>query len=368
MADRPGGAAQLAADGVASARYQYLSGGVGQGWTTWSNGGDFVRNYVHESDSAGLVPVFTYYMLVQSAPDALAERDRLLMALGDPGLMEGYFRELEEFFRASAASSTVVLHLEPDAWGFAQQAAGDASDVRVAMEGARDVVGGGYQETLAGFARAVLDLRDRLAPNVQVAYHLSHWGSGEDPMRSNASMSHVDALAGAAGAFYRSLGAPFDLTFTDIADRDSGFYQHVYGMGDEAWWDEQDFARHVRYVDGFARATGQPVVLWQIPYGNTRMRAVDNTWNHFQDNRVEWLLDDPSGANLRAYRDAGVIALLFGRGADGATDASDANGDGATDPPAVNGNARTSLSADDDGGFFRDRARAYYRLGPLPLP
>lgn len=97
------------------------------------------------------------------------------------------------------------------------------------------------------------------------------------------------------------------------------------------------------------------------------MRAVDNTWNHYQDNKVEWLLDDASRANLAAYADAGVIGFLFGRGADGVTCACDASGDGITNPAPVNGNTRTSLSADDDGGFFRDRANNYYRNGPLAL-
>jgi hypothetical protein len=63
-----------------------------------------------------------------------------------------------------------------------------------------------------------------------------------------------------------------------------------------------------------------------------------------------------------------VIALLFGRGAEGATDASDASGDGVTNPAPVGGNDIGSLSADDDGGLFRDLARRYYEAGALPLP
>lgn len=39
-----------------------------------------------------------------------------------------------------------------------------------------------------------------------------------------------------------------------------------------------------------------------------------------------------------------------------------------TNPDPVNGNTRASLSANDDGGFFRDRARAYYRRGAMRLP
>jgi hypothetical protein len=34
----------------------------------------------------------------------------------------------------------------------------------------------------------------------------------------------------------------------------------------------------------------------------------------------------------------------------------------------MDGNDRASLSADDDGGYFRERAAAYYRGGALVLP
>ena len=74
---------------------------------------------------------------------------------------------------------------------------------------------------------------------------------------------------------------------------------------------------------------------------------------------LEWLLDDGDRQHLRQYLNAGVIALLFGRGADGATDASDAAQDGNADPPPINGNDRPSLGADDDGGYFGERAAAY---------
>jgi hypothetical protein len=107
--------------------------------------------------------------------------------------------------------------------------------------------------------------------------------------------------------------------------------------------------------------------MWQIPLGNTKMRAMNNTWNHYQDNRVEWLLDDPGRAHLSEYLQAGVAAFLFGRGADGATCSCDAANDGVTNPAPINGNDRMSLNADDDGGFFREKATAYYASGAMPL-
>jgi hypothetical protein len=99
------------------------------------------------------------------------------------------------------------------------------------------------------------------------------------------------------------------------------------------------------------------------------MRAMDDTNGHYQDNRVQWLLDGAKGrAHLKAYAKAGYVAFLFGGGATGTTCACDADKDGVTNPAPIDGNERPSLSADDDGGLFRSLARAYYRTGALRLP
>ena len=95
---------------------------------------------------------------------------------------------------------------------------------------------------------------------------------------------------------------------------------------------ELDFARHDRYIARFVKRTHTPVVLWQLPLGDT---LLSNTWGHYRDNRLQWWLGDPSGRHLRATRDAGVIGLLFGGGADGTT------------------------SSQTDGGFFYRLARVY---------
>jgi len=116
----------------------------------------------------------------------------------------------------------------------------------------------------------------------------------------------------------------------------------------------------VHFLSTYSRAARQRIAMWQIPLGNKQMRAENNTWGHFQDNRVQWLLGAHSRKHLAAYRRAGVIAFLFGGGADGTTCACDAQHDGITDPPEIDGNTRPSLSADDDGGLFRQLARRFY--------
>src|SRR5262245_17532296 len=119
------------------------------------------------------------------------------------------------------------------------------------------------------------------------------------------------------------------------------------------------------------RSCGSPACGWwrgKSRSGTRVMRAMDNTWDHYQDNRVQWLLEPDSRAHLRAYVAAGFVGFLFGRGADGATCACDAAGDGVTDPAPIDGNTAEAVSADDDGGYFKQQSAAYYRAGAVALP
>jgi hypothetical protein len=374
LADAPGGAAQLKASTGVGIRYQYLSGGVntGNGWATWLPDGSFVTEYIQETVQQGMIPVFSYYMLVHSAPgNAQAEQVGIITNLQTQATMRAFYQDLTLFFqRAGATGSRVVLHVEPDMWGYmhSQRAVGDDATsvpVQVAATGLSDLAG--LPDNGAGLAQAIARLRDRYAPNVLLGYQLSVWGTKSELHVSDPPNATVDALAARAAAFFTSLGGRFDLVFAEFSDRDAAYYQYVVGDGGEAWWDAGDFPRFARYLAGFVAIAGKRVVLWQIPLGNTRMRAMNNTWGHYQDNRVEWFLDDPTRAHLAEYVQAGVIAFLFGDTVDGTTCACDASGDGVTNPAPINGNTRVSLNADDDGGFFRERAAAYYAAGALSL-
>lgn len=355
-------------------RYHYLAGGVntGSGWATWDPDGSYVSSYVAESVQSGTVPVFSYYMIRQSSPgDALGEADGVHANLRDAATMTAYFEDLRLFFARAGAFSgaTIVLHVEPDMWGYIEQrAAGDDAatvPVKVAATGLPEL--DGLPDSAVGLAQAIVKMRDLYAPNVLLAYSLSIWGTGTEIIASNPSNAKVDSLAARSARFYRSLQAAFDITFAEYTDRDAAFKQFVEGAGTRLWWDAADFNRHARYLSAFVDAAQSRVVLWQIPLGNTRMRAMNNSWGHYQDNKVEWLLDDPTRTHLGAYVDAGVVAFLFGGGADGTTCACDGAHDGVTDPQPINGNTGLSLSADDDGGYFRQKAGEYYADGRMQL-
>ena len=375
MADSPGGAAALRQTAPFGFRYQYLSAGVntGSGWATWNANGAFATNYIQDSVNNGIVPVFTYYQMRQSLPGANeSESAGNYDNMQNTQTMTAYYNDLKLFFQRAGAfpNNKVVLHVEPDLWGYLEQKSSgdDASTVpaQVSATGLGELAG--LPNTVVGFAQAIKKLRDTYAPNVILGYHTSAWGTGDDFTYSDPSNATIDAEARRAGDFYKSLDTPFDVSFAEFSDRDAAFKQDQYGDGGASWFDAGDFARHLRFMVDFSAASHTRIVLWQIPLGNTKMRAMNNTWDHYQDNRVEWLLDDATRQHLQAYVDAGVVAFLFGRGADGATCACDAAGDGVTNPGPINGNNGTSVSADDDGGFFRQKAAAYYAGGAIPLP
>jgi len=209
----------------------------------------------------------------------------------------------------------------------------------------------GLPNNAAGFAQGFVHLRNEYAPNVLLGYELSMWGTLTDPISQHIPIGQIGALAARSTAFEQSLGATFNLVFTDPSDRDAGFDQYINGDGGASWWSSTDYDRFNQYVGDFVRGVGLRMVLWQIPLGNTKMRAMDNTWGHYQDNHVEWWLDDTTG-HLAATVNAGVIALLYGGGADGTTSAPDAQGDGVTNPPAINGNTIASTERRNRSASF----------------
>ncbi|HEY3543435.1 MAG TPA: hypothetical protein VGK79_12930 [Gaiellaceae bacterium] len=303
-------------------RYQYLAGGVntGDGWSTWNPNGTFASTYVRDSWAHGEIPVLTYYMLLQSSPSLGDEAATDLGHLRDEQLMQSYWRDVTLLLRRVAGKQTVVVHVEPDLWGYLEQ----ANAVAVGR----------------AFAQRWIALRNRYAPNVLLAYHMSGWGTKHDIVYEDPPDATVKRYAEQSAAFYRALHARFDVAFEDFSDRDAGFYEQQQGNA-KTWFTVADFHRHLLYGATFVKLAKLRLVAWQIPLGNMHL---DDTWGHYRDNRVEWLLGTGSRGHLRAYATAGYVGFLFGGGADGTT------------------------SAATDGGYFYARDRAYYAAGPLKLP
>jgi hypothetical protein len=352
-------------------RSQYLSGGVntGTGWTTWNSPpGQFALLYMNASDSAGMIPVLDYYQLRGSAPNVGSENPD--PKLQNPSTMSAYYAEFKLLLgKCAVFGKPVIIHVEPDFWGFCQQNHGSLPQnipVSVANTGLPEAAG--LNDTLCGFARLLVRLRDGIAPNAFIALHASHWGAGPDLIKN-----HVDPItqATAIAGFFTRLGAKFDLLFHDPGDRDAGYYQYVVGDGGASWWVvPDDFNRYQAYLLNMEQLTARKNVLWQVPLGNTKMKTCGIVDWHYQDNRVEYWLDDTAHTNLTTYANAGVVAILWGAPQDKTTHYDDASGDGVTNSGL---GATISTVSDDDGGYFRMKADAYYHPaggnpGPVAIP
>ena len=105
-------------------RYQYLAGGVntGSGWSTWNPNGTFASMYAQDSWAHGVIPVFTYYMLLQSKPGGGDEAHADLTNLRDAATMSAYWADVKLLFSRIRGSRPVVVHVEPDLWGYLEQA------------------------------------------------------------------------------------------------------------------------------------------------------------------------------------------------------------------------------------------------------
>ena len=366
LANQPTQLSWMTASGVPwDFRYQYLTGGVntGQGWTTWNSpAGAFADMYLNASGDSGYIPVLTYYQVVASAPSPWDQH--VSLKLQNASTMAAYYQEWKLLMqKAGSFGGPVVVHVEPDLWGFMQVGYGDNAasvPVQVASSGFAEVAG--YADTAAGFAQALIHLRDVYAPNVVLGYHVSHWATGSDLILNNADPV---ATADRISAFYRSLGANFDLIFLDPSDRDADYYRLVNGDGGDHWWADADFVTYRTFIARLVEKTGKRVMLWQVPMGNTLYRSENNTSGHYQDNRVQYWLGDRQ--HLADYANAGVIAMMFGSGASGNSTYTDEAGDGITNPAPINGNDLQAQYADDDGGYTRLKGAEYYQQGAIPL-
>ncbi len=139
LADDPGDAAALHRAAPFGFRYQYLAGGVntGQGWSTWNPNGSFVTRYDTESWAAGMIPVFSYYQLLRSKPARRRRgEDRSRAPAQCNAVMRAYWADVRLFFQRAHGTKTVVLHVEPDLWGYLEQ----AGDVALASQFAQEFV------------------------------------------------------------------------------------------------------------------------------------------------------------------------------------------------------------------------------------
>ncbi len=316
----PDGAGPCAscATGCAAAGQSCANAAGGCGWWgcwQWDQlpPGQFVADFVAAAKGRGQIPMITYYLVLPASgvQEGTAEATQ---AATDPAFMARYLADWR-FLLQRIGNETVFLHHEPDFWGYAQQAslaAGrDPSTMPAAVSTANPADCGGCGDTLAGLGRCLVGMARKYAPNARVGLHASGWGTSVDVLLNASASLDVPAEARTLGTFLKAAGAGAgDYVVADMSDRDAGWYQVVQRR--DTWWDAgnaalPDFTQAFTWAATVAQTVGRPVLWWQIPVGNM---AQANTANHWQDDRVDYLMTHP--AEVAA---AHGVGLAFGAGA-----------------------------------------------------
>ena len=243
----------------------------------------YVTPFVQTAKDMGAVPVLTFYQLLdlgKAAGYAGSEAEIVKSALASPTVMSTYFAHFVWLLDLAAdLGPPIVVHSEPDSWGFMMWAMGvegnddpTSIDVKVTASGYPEVAG--FADNAAGFGQALVALRESHAPEVRLGWHASNFRAG----------THPEVVA----SFYAQVG-DWDVLV--------GEHPHVEAEGASWWdpWDEQRMQVNLDWLDTVTAAAGLPWIFWQEPIG------------------VDYhLIDDPSDlATLQRFVDRGAVAFAF---------------------------------------------------------
>jgi hypothetical protein len=351
-------------------RYTYLSGGLfdgatpctscatgctanghtcansaGQGgcawWGCWQYDmdppGAMVRTMIAAAKKATppYVPMITYYEILQTSQ--ASEGAGEIAATNDASVMTRYFADWR-FLLQQIGNDVVLLHIEPDMWGYAEQQSSDPHKIASAVASANPTDCSAMENSIAGMGQCMVAMVRKYAPNAKVGLHASAWGTNMDVLLNTNASFNVAGEAEKSAAFLGSCGGSgADFVVVEASDRDAGYYQ---SMGRNTWWDEAnltlpDFAQDLAWVTALSQAMNQPAIDWQLPLGNANM---NNTIDHWKDNRVDYLF-----SHMDQVAAAHIVGLAFGAGATGQT------------------------TPESDGGYFVAHVKAYEHAGGQPL-
>jgi len=294
--------------------------------------GQFVIDFVSETADLGGAPMITYYIWYSVAGDVEGAAE--IAALADGPSVAAYLADFQFLLQILAdLEIPVIVHVEPDLWGYGHQVDDDPSQIAVALAAADAPECGSQPDTFAGFAACMLALADAIAPNVLVGFHASAWGAGADALINDDPEFDLAAHAEETAAFMSALGADgADVVVVEMSDRDAGY--------NGRWWDPTnetlpDFEQAIAWVETLGDSLGLAPLWWQVPYGHMGLTDI---CDEYQDNRVDYVFDHPE-----EFAAGGALGVAFGAGAGCMT------------------------TAETDGGHFLDRAVEYFETGGPPL-
>jgi hypothetical protein len=280
--------------------------------------------------------MITYYLwlTVSGGVESVAELD----SLNEAARVRRYLADWR-FLAARVAEATadpVILHVEPDLWGYGQGRKGnDPTTIPVALTGA-DPACAGLPDHFGGLARCMVAIAAAVAPNARVALHVSPWAAQFDAFLDNGPSFDLLGHADRTAAYMNALGASTPLWVVDMTDRDAGF--------NGRWWDTTDatrpnFANPIAWAKRVRDRLGKPFLWWQVPYGHIgNVETCVNGAGAYEDNRLDYIFDHPD-----RFAAGGALGIAFGAGT----------------------GCQTTPETDD--GHFAARAASYYAVSrPAP--
>jgi hypothetical protein len=322
-----------------NSRYMYLTKGWSNNWGWGDNDGSFAKEYMEECNNIGTMPVLEYYIM--NSMDGGGE-DQFYDKTTNSETMYDYFSDYKILLEAAKEyGKPVIILLEADGFGFLQNQTESDSDAYCAVKSSGLEELSELPDTAAGWGMTFLELRNSVgADNVMLGMHISAWASGEDIIYGSVNLPLEDEVEEVYG-FLKDLGldenqtgSTYDFLVTDPLDRDADYYRLTSSV--DKWLDDDDdasissqsFNRYAEWLRLWNEKSNKRWILWQIPMGNSESLNVYNSGNAgegYKDNKTEYFLGENSEDHLEKFIDSGVVALLFGRGADGQTNYTNDN-------------------------------------------
>ena len=333
-----------AAASKADLRYLYLSGGIFDGnspcsscasgcttkgtscantaagcswWGCWQYDQDppgaYVRNFVSTAKGNNQIPMFTYYQILQASGAAETSSGEM-GAANDAAFMARYLSDFR-FVLQNIGSDVALVHIEPDFWGYAEQANGNPHLIPAAVASANAIDCAGTENSIAGLGNCMIAMARKYAPKVRIGLHASGWGTNVDVLANTSASFNVPAEAKKLADFLVACGAATgDFIVADASDRDAGYYQQVKSRN--TWWDATNatlpnFTQAFTWAKALAEAAGTGVLWWQLPVGSMSLPNQTKAW---KDNRVDYFFGHT--ADLAASHS---IGMAFGAGDDSQT-------------------------------------------------
>ncbi len=355
---------QVASQAPFDLRYLYLAGGIFDGaspcgscanncmaggqscansnpngcswWGCWQYDqdppGGYVRGFLQKTKSAGQIPMITYYEILHAS--GVAEGvDEVTVAANDQALMTRYLADFR-FVLEQIGQEVAFLHIEPDFWGYAEQANSDPHALVAKVASANPTDCASQEDSIAGLGRCMIAMTRKYAPNAKIGLHASAWASKIDVYLNTDPSFDLAGEAQKVGAFLAACGAgEADYVAVEASDRDAGYYESI---GQNRWWDDTnaklpDYHQAFAWAKALAESVNRPLVWWQLPVGNMSLPGGPNKW---KDNRVDYYM-----AHMDEIAAAHGAAVAFGAG----------QGD-QTNPSTDGGNLVSKVNAYKSGG------------------